>query len=68
MFSRIILPDKAVVPKNIKTLFLHNSEENRPQTRVYQTITLSNRMTLFFVKSVVGMATDLTVNHANCAP
>ncbi len=29
------------------------------------TFTLSNRITLFVVKSVAGMATDLTINYAD---
>ncbi len=32
------------------------------------TFTLSNTVTLFIVKSVAGMATDLKLNYANFAP
>ncbi len=60
-----------------KLYFLHNPEGNHPQnTSVSEPLrswpvsfqTRSNTITLFIVKSVAGMATDLTLNHANFAP
>ncbi len=32
------------------------------------TFTLSNRITLFIVKSVAGMAANLTINYVNFTP
>ncbi len=61
-----------------KTLyFLHNPEGNHPQnTSVSEPLrsrplsfqTRSSTKTLFIVKSVAGMATDLTINYAKFAP
>ncbi len=39
-----------------------------PRTRVHRGPLRSNTITLFIVKSVAGMATDLTLNYANFAP
>ncbi len=63
--------------KIAKFYFLHNPEGNYPQnTSVSEPLrswplpfqTRSNTITLFIVKSVAGMATDLTLNYANFAP
>ncbi len=65
--------DEAVV-KNSKTLFLHNmhnSEGNHPPKHkgiraiAIVTFTLSSRITMSIVKSVAGMATDLTISCPN---
>ncbi len=63
--------------KLAKLYFLHNPEENHPQnTNVSEPFwlwplsfqTRSNTIILFIVKSVAGMASDLTLNYANFAP
>ena len=58
-------------------IFLHNTEGNHPpppNTSVSEPSwplpfqTRLNTITLFTVKSVAGMATDLTINYAKFAP
>ena len=60
-----------------KTYFLHNSEGDHPKnTSVSEPLrswplafqTLTNTITLFIVKSVAGIATDLSLNYAKFAP
>ncbi len=78
IFSWIILLDNAVAAEKIaKLYFLHNPEENHPpNTSVSEPLqswplpfqTRSNTVTLFILKSVAGMATDLTLNYSNFAP
>ncbi len=51
-------------------IFLRNSQGITPKTEVYQSNCdhdLSNRITMFIVKSEAAVATDLT-NYANFAP
>ena len=77
LFSWIIFLDNTVVAEKIsKTLILHNPEGNHPQhISVSEPLrswplpfqTRSKTITLFIVKSVAGMATDLTLNYANFA-
>ncbi len=78
LFSWISLLDNAVVAekKLAKLYFLHNPEGSHPQnTSVSEQLrswtlpfqTRSNTITLFIVKSVAGMATDLTIKYANFA-
>ncbi len=68
LFSWIILLDNAVVAELVKLYFLHNPEGNNPPStsvseplRLWPFQTRSNTITLFIVKSVAGMATDLTL-------
>ena len=79
LFSRIIVLDNAVVAekKLAKLYFLHNPEGNHPQnTSASEPLrswpltfqTRSNTITLSIVKSVPGVATDLTISYAKFAP
>ena len=64
--------------KKIFNIFLHNLEGNHPRNNTSVSEPLRSRplsfqtrpstITLFIVKSVADMATDMALNYANFAP
>ncbi len=76
-FSRNIVLDNAVVAEKNSKIYFYITDGNHPNHKCIRVIanmtfilsnTLKHYTTLFIVKSVAGMATDLTINYSKFTP